>query len=56
MELDTGAAVPLISEKIFNTKFPKLKIQPSIIILKACTGERLKPVGVVGVSVKYQDQ
>lgn len=56
MDLDTGAAVSVLPERMFNTKFPKLKIQPSDIVLKTYTGERLKPVGVGKVSVKYQNQ
>lgn len=56
MNLDTGAAVFVIPLKIFNTKFPKLKKQPSDIVLKTSTGERLKSVGVVEVSVKFQNQ
>lgn len=56
MNLDTEAAVSVLPERMFNTKFPKLKIQPSDIVLKTYTGERLKPVGVGKVSVKYQNQ
>lgn len=55
MELDTGAAVSVIPEEISNTKFPKVKIQPSDIVLKTYTGERIKPVSVAEVSLKYQN-
>ncbi|XP_062620772.1 uncharacterized protein K02A2.6-like [Saccostrea cucullata] len=56
MELDTGAAVSVIPEKIFKEKFPNVKLKPSDILLKTYTGERIKPAGVAEVSVRYQDQ
>lgn len=56
MEIDTGVVVSVIPEKIFNIQFPKLKIQPSDIELKTYTEERLKPVSVVEISVKYHNQ
>ena len=56
MELDTGAAVSVIPEKIFMEKFPSVKMKPSDIVLKTYTGERMKPVGVADVDVKYQKQ
>lgn len=40
----------VIPEKIFNTKFPKLKIQ--LVILMTYTGERLKHAGVTGAVQK----
>lgn len=54
IELDTGAAVSLITEKIFMEKFPSVKMKPSDIVLKTYTGERMKPVCVADVDVKYQ--
>lgn len=53
MGLDTGASAFVIPEENFNTK---VKIQPSDIVLKTYTGERMKPVGVAEVNVKYQNQ
>ena len=56
MEMDPGAAVSVIPGKIFMEKFPNVKMKPSDIVLKAYTREKIKPVGVADVDVKYQTQ
>ena len=56
IKLDTGAAVSVILEKIFKKKFQSVKMKPSDIVLKTYTGEKIKPVGVADVDVKYQKQ
>ena len=38
MELETGAAVSVISEKISMEKFPSVKMKPNGIVLKTNTG------------------
>ena len=45
MEVDTGAAVSIISEETGKTLFPNLKLQPSKLVLKTYTEE---PMAVVG--------
>ena len=49
MELDTGAAVSIISEEVVKEKFPGASIQPS-------SGEMLEIVGELPVQVVYLDQ
>ena len=39
MELDTGAAVSIISEEVVKEKFPGASIQPSSVLLKFYTGD-----------------
>lgn len=56
MELDTGAGVSVIPEKIFKEKFPNVEMKPSDTVLKTYTGQRIKPVGLAEVSVRYQNQ
>jgi hypothetical protein len=34
MEMDTGAGVSVIPEKVFKEKFPKVKLKPIDIVLK----------------------
>lgn len=56
MELDTGAAVSVISEKTFNANFSNVKLESSDVMLKTYTGEKLKPVGMARVNVEYESQ
>ncbi|XP_064482922.1 uncharacterized protein K02A2.6-like [Ornithodoros turicata] len=55
MELDTGAAVSVISWKDFKQKFPKLKLLQTSLQLKTYTGETVIPCGLVNVSVNHKD-
>ena len=45
MEIDTGAAVSLITKQTFRKLYPELSLQPSHAILKAYTGERIPVLG-----------
>lgn len=56
MELDTGAAVSIITEEIVNKEFPGATVHPSTIVLKTYTGEVLNVVGELPVKVQYRDQ
>ncbi|KAL6460959.1 hypothetical protein MHYP_G00309250 [Metynnis hypsauchen] len=56
MELDTGSAVSVISQSEYEQYFKGTALKPSDIHLKTYTGERIRPVGVVPVNVKYQNQ
>ena len=51
MELDTGASVSIISQDALTKFLPSTQPEPSNTILKTYSGERLKVVGEVDVSV-----
>ena len=51
MELDTGAAVSIISDETRKSLFPDLKLLPSTIILKTYTEESMEVVGQLNVRV-----
>ena len=53
MELDTGASVSIISQEALTKFLPSTQPKPSDIILRTYSGERLKVVGEVYVSVEY---
>ncbi|KAM7288053.1 uncharacterized protein ISCGN_031742 [Ixodes scapularis] len=55
MELDTGAAVSIISKRQFQSLFPRTELSPASLILRTYTGERVKPKGVATVDVEYRD-
>lgn len=58
MELDTGAAVTVMSHRNFNINFPDKAnlLSASDLRLRTCSGELLKPVGVIRVPVTYKEQ
>lgn len=56
MEVDTGAAVSLVSESTLKSTFPKLQLHPSSIMLKTYTNEPVKVLGEVEVAVEYKEQ
>ena len=56
MELDTGAAVTIISERVWKQQFPQHKLQASKVLLKTYTGESMPVRGEMSVRVRYQDQ
>ena len=56
MEVDTGAAISLLSEATFKSKFPEAKLQPATVKLKTYTGEPLEVLGELPVEVQYQKQ
>ena len=56
MEVDTGAAVSIISDSTRKKLFPHLKLQPSKLILKTYTNERMQIVGQLNVYVQYGEQ
>ena len=45
MELDTGAAVSVMSEKVFKQLFPHARLRQSPLVLKTYTGQVMKVVG-----------
>lgn len=47
MELDTGAAITIVSEKQYKDLFPHLPLKESQVLLKTYSGEQLSVVGDV---------
>ena len=56
MEVDTGAAVSLISEEVMRWQFPSAKLQPSTAILRTYTGQTKDVVGELLVNMQYRQQ
>ena len=56
MEVDTGAAVSLISEVAFNRNWPGKSLEQSSIKLKSYAGEAIEVKGSLQVQVEYNDQ
>ena len=56
MELDTGAAITIISEVKYKEHFSETKLRESSTLLKTYSGERLKVVGEIEVNVEYENQ
>lgn len=56
MELDTGAAVSLISMELYKAKFALIRLRQTHVVLKTHTGELLLPEGMLKVSVKLNKQ
>ncbi len=56
MELDTGSAYSLLSEKSFRELWPEGELSPSNVRLKSYTGESITVLGCKEVQVKYKDQ
>ena len=53
MEIDTGAAVSLISRKIKNTVFPSVPMTRSTLLLRTYTSENIPVLGEMNVEVRY---
>ena len=56
MELDTGAAVLLVSESVFSTFCPEKTLQSSSSHLRTYSGEKLFVLGQLDVDVQCGDQ
>ena len=56
MELDTGAAVSIISEATRRAMFRQLKLRKSTIVLKTYTDEPMQVIGQLHVHVQYGSQ
>lgn len=56
MELDTGAAVSLISEETYHKLFSDIPLQESTVKLKSYSGEDIPVLGQTQVLVKYNQQ
>ena len=56
MELDTGAAVSLMSEKTYRKMFPVMPLQESRTVLKTYSGEPLRVIGQRECRIKIAGQ
>lgn len=56
MEFDTGAAVCLNSDELYNAQVAHLPLCHTNILLMLCTGEVISPEGVIAVAVKMNKQ
>ena len=56
MEVNMGAAVSIMSEKMKNQYFPSLSLLESDMILQTYTSDNLKVLGKISAIAKYQDQ
>jgi len=55
-EVDTGAAVTILSQEVYHRVFPNLKLQTSSMLLKAYTGSQVQVEGEAQVNVSYGEQ
>ena len=56
MEVDTGAALSVISEATKQAVFPSETLRPSDLVLKTYTNERMEVKGTLNMRVQYGDQ
>lgn len=56
MEVDTGAALSIVSEATYRRLWPQKTLQESRVKLHTYTGEPLNVLGSVEMDVHYQDQ
>ena len=56
MEVDTGAAVSVLSETTYKRLWPEKILRPTTMKLKTYSGSPLTVLGQLQVQVKYQDQ
>lgn len=56
MEIDTGAAVSIVSEQVFQSMFPEQPLDVASVKLKTYTGETMPVLGQFEVTVSYKQQ
>lgn len=56
MELDTGAAVSVVSLHDFRKLFPRKQLRPTMLTPRTYTGDLVKPKGLALVIVQHKDQ
>lgn len=54
-EIDTGASVSVISKKLWENVLPHVKLSITDKIFKDYTGNKIRPVGVASVAVKFNN-
>ena len=52
----SGSAVSVLPLSKYNTTFKSSKLLPTTTVLKTYTGEKIQPVGVLNVQVKYREE
>ncbi|ESO94646.1 hypothetical protein LOTGIDRAFT_175386 [Lottia gigantea] len=55
MELDTGAAVTICSEREYRQYFPDAQLDETSVTLKTYTGQKIKPFVKMDVTVEVND-
>ena len=55
-EVDTGAAVTVISQEVCRKTFPNLKLQSCFVLLKPYTGSQVQIQGEPQVDMSYGEQ
>ena len=53
MELDTGASLSTIGEKVYRDKLSRYKLRKSEVKLRSYTGDRVPVLGSIKVPVRY---
>ena len=59
MEVDTGASLSIISEEVYLATWPEQErppLEPSRVKLRTYSGDIIRAIGVVNISVTYVDQ
>ena len=56
MEVDTGAAISIISDGVQKSLFPDLRLHNSSVVHKTYTGKPMEVVGNLHVDVCYKKQ
>ena len=56
MEINTGAALSIISEETRKNIFPDEPLHDSSIILKTYTGEQIRVIGQLNLRAAYEGQ
>lgn len=56
MEVNTGAAVFIISGELYRNKLSHIRLRHTNVVLKTYTGEVIQPEGVIKVRVKLNKQ
>ena len=52
MELDTGSALSIITKSVYDKHFSDIKLKQSATLLKTFSGEIIKPLGTLRVTLK----
>ena len=53
MEIDTGAAVSLISKDQVDKCFPRFSLEDSLVVLRTYTAQSIPALGVISVDVSH---
>ena len=56
MELDTGSALTIIPDQLYQRHLSEQPLAPTSVILRTYSGEHVKPLGAIHVEVEYNGQ